>query len=105
MNKFNKKENIQVTLNNDRLTVKILSVISFVLLIVIVLILFNNIIVRSNKDTFKSIVNLSSLTDPLRQFYKADDLVINVQPLRDQLNVIGKNQNVSIYFEALGTGT
>ena len=104
MNKFFKKNFTSDHINNNYFN-RTLLVIIFVLLIVIVGILFNNIMVERNKNTFKGIINLSSLTDPLRQFYKADDLVINVQPLRDELNAIGKNQNVSIYFEVLNTGT
>jgi len=44
------------------------------------------------------------LIDPSRSFYKTADLMVNVQPLRDRLNEIGKNPNVSVYFEFLNTG-
>lgn len=44
------------------------------------------------------------LIDSARQFYKSDDLIVNIQPLRDELSMIGKDQDVSIYFEVLNTG-
>lgn len=46
----------------------------------------------------------SSLIDPARKFYEADDLIINVQPLRDDFRLLEENLNVSIYFEVLNTG-
>lgn len=50
------------------------------------------------------IVQKYPLIDPARQFYAPSDLIINLQPLRDELSEIGKDQNVSIYFESLNTG-
>ena len=44
------------------------------------------------------------LLDTSRAFYKPADLIVNVQPLRDELNAIGENKNVSMYFEFLNTG-
>ncbi len=44
------------------------------------------------------------MVDPARQFYNPADLIINIQPLRDELSEIGKNSNVSIYFESFNTG-
>ena len=94
MNKFFKKNYTSGHINNDRLIIVLLMVI-FVLLIIATGLFLNNTRVIGNKN---------SLTDPLRQFYKADDLVINVQPLRDELNILEKNPNISIYFEVLNTG-
>ncbi len=97
MNKFFKKDNIVSYINNNRLIIVLLAVI-FVLAVII--------IVRVGGDknpSWNATVN-SSLIDPSRQFYKADDLVINVQPLRDEFNMLEKNPNISVYFEALNTG-
>jgi beta-lactamase class A len=44
------------------------------------------------------------LLDQSRGLYEQKDLIVNIQPLRDQLNEIGQDQNVSIYFEFLNTG-
>lgn len=44
------------------------------------------------------------LLNPDRELYAQDDLIVNVQPLRDQLNEIGNDHGVSIYFELLNTG-
>jgi beta-lactamase class A len=41
---------------------------------------------------------------PTREFYDKDDLIVNIQPLRDEFNAIGRNPNISIYFELLNTG-
>lgn len=43
--------------------------------------------------------------DPARKLYSRKNLIINIQPLRDELNAIGeKDKNISIYFEYLPTG-
>lgn len=42
--------------------------------------------------------------NPARKFFSQKDLIVNIQPLRDELNEIGKDQNVSVYFEYLSTG-
>lgn len=99
MNTFFKKDYISGHTNSNR--------ISIVLLVVIfLLVVFILVRVVEDKSLSRGIViNLSSLTDPLRQFYQADDLVINVQPLRDELRVMEENQDISIYFEVLNTGT
>lgn len=45
------------------------------------------------------------LLNPARKFFKQEDLIINLQPLRDYLNKkYEADQNVSIYFEYLPTG-
>lgn len=92
------KKYISYYSNNKRLSIILLAVI-FVLTVIIL------VRVVTNKSFSNGIViNLSSLTDPLRQFYKADDLVINVQPLRDRLRQMDGNTNISVYFEVLNTG-
>lgn len=58
-----------------------------------------------NAPPGETIVDTYPLIDPARQFYKPDDLIINLQPLRDYLNdKYEADQNVSIYFEYLPTG-
>lgn len=98
MNKFFKRDYILDHTNSNR--------ISTVLLVVIfLLVIFILVKVVEDKGFSRGVViNLSSLTDPLRQFYKADDLVINVQPLRDELRRMDGNADVSVYFEVLNTG-
>lgn len=45
------------------------------------------------------------LLDPIRNFYSRDDLIINIQPLRDYLSrVYEADSSVSMYFEYLPTG-
>lgn len=41
---------------------------------------------------------------PERGFYGQKDLIVNIQPIRDEFNEIGKDQGISIYFEFLNTG-
>ncbi|MBI5221899.1 MAG: serine hydrolase [Candidatus Magasanikbacteria bacterium] len=85
------------SIKNNRLIIALLAVI-FVLATIII------VRVAEEKNLSNGAAMKSSLTDPSRQFYKADDLVINVQPLRDEFNMLEKNKNVSVYFEALNTG-
>lgn len=78
-----------------------------IVLLAVIFVLATIIIVRAveNKNSSSGVaVNPFSLTDPSRQFYQADDLVINIQPLRDELNILEKSPNASIYFEVLNTG-
>jgi beta-lactamase class A len=42
--------------------------------------------------------------NPARSIYKQENLIVNIQPLRDELNVIGSSTDISIYFEYLPTG-
>lgn len=44
------------------------------------------------------------LLNPTRAFLDQNDLIINIQPLRSYLENIGKNKNISVYFESLSTG-
>lgn len=49
--------------------------------------------------------NKLNLLNPVRNFFKQEDLIINFQPPRDYLNDKYKiNKNISIYFEYLPTG-
>ncbi len=84
--------------NNIRAIIVLLLVVFILVILTIVSGGENNSLTKGNT------VSKLSLTDPLRQLYQADDLVINVQPLRDELAVMENNRNVSIYFEALSTG-
>lgn len=45
-----------------------------------------------------------NLLDPARKFYGKNDLIVDFQSLRDELNKMGENKNISIYFEYLPTG-
>jgi len=43
--------------------------------------------------------------DPAHKFYDKKDLIVDIQPLRDELNNIGeKDKDLSVYFEFLSTG-
>lgn len=42
--------------------------------------------------------------NPARSIYKQENLIVNVQPLRDALNEYGSSTDISIYFEYLPTG-
>lgn len=45
------------------------------------------------------------LLNPARAYVNQQDLIVNIQPLRDELMAIGENdKNISIYFEFLNTG-
>lgn len=78
-------------------------------LVVLVLLIFSNAILFCFwRYDFKLVESefseKFSLLNPNREFYNPRDLIVNIQPLRDQLNEIGKDPNVSIYFEFLNTG-
>ncbi len=92
------KKNILGYANSNRLIV----ILSVVILVLVVIIIFGGVADKSSSNS--TLINPTSLTDPSRQFYQADDLVINLQPLRDELGTLEKNANVSVYFEALNTG-
>ncbi len=98
MDKFFKGNSNLSNKNNRLLSIVLLAVI-FVLAVIII------VRVVGDKNSYSgAAVNPFSLIDPSRQFYQADDLIINVQPLRDELNILEKNPNVSVYFEVLNTG-
>lgn len=92
-----KKKLTSDSINNSRLVIILLTVI-FILATVIIT------RVAEDKNLFNGGVTVSSLIDPARKFYQADDLIINVQPLRDEFNMLERNPNVSAYFEVLNTG-
>ena len=39
------------------------------------------------------------LLNPAREVIAQKDMIVNIQPLRDELNKLGVDQNLSIYFE------
>ncbi len=51
-----------------------------------------------------SIPDQSSFIDPFRGYENQEDLIINVQPLREAITKYEAKGNVSIYFEYLKTG-
>lgn len=55
----------------------------------------------SSKNSLK---NKYNLLDPAVGLIEKKDLIVNIQPLRDQLNEYEKDKNISIYFEFLNTG-
>ena len=56
------------------------------------------------KVSIEKIKNQYNLLNPARKLINQEDLIINIQSLRDELSEIGKNKNISIYFEYLPTG-
>ncbi len=50
------------------------------------------------------IVGEYKLLNPARKLINQDDLIINIQPLRDELNKLEGKDGVSVYFEYLNTG-
>lgn len=44
------------------------------------------------------------LLNPSRRFLEQKDMIVNVQALRDDLQKIGEDKSISIYFELLNTG-
>lgn len=57
-----------------------------------------------NTPINKEFMGRYPLIDSARQFNRSDDLVVNIQPLREEFDAIGKNKKVSMYFEVLNTG-
>ena len=56
-------------------------------------------------DTKNVILKKYSLLNPARNLYNRGDLIVNVQPLREELTKIGvENPGLSVYFEYLPTG-
>lgn len=61
-------------------------------------------LVARTRDTHGN-PNPYSLVDPSRRFVRQEDLIVNLQPLRDSLNRAYQNDPaVSLYFEYLPTG-
>lgn len=51
-------------------------------------------------------VNEYSLVNPIRSFVPQEDFIVNIQPLREELNrmVAESDDRISIYFEVINTG-
>ena len=77
-------------------------ILSVIVLVLVAIIVFIEVVDKSSSN--RIVISPTFLTDPSRQFYQADDLIINLQPLRDELGNLEKNPNASVYFEALNTG-
>ena len=55
--------------------------------------------------TVAEIANQYPLLDPARDLHRQDDLIVNFQPLRDQVRrLVGDRTDISIYFQYLNTG-
>jgi len=83
--------------------------INIILLIVAILFFLTNIFtlvffLQKEKGLLKDTENKYSFLNPARNIFQNSDLIINVQPLRDEFNKIGEDPDVSIYFEYLPTG-
>lgn len=60
---------------------------------------------KSVNSLFIEMGNKYSFLNPARNFVKQEDLIINIQPLRDDLNEkYEADPNISVYFEYLSTG-
>lgn len=55
-----------------------------------------------NSDSGKS--QEYKMLNPARKLINQEDLIVNIQPLRDEINKFEEDKNVSIYFEYLNTG-
>lgn len=51
-----------------------------------------------------TLTNNFELLDPARDLYDKKNLIVDVQPLRNELSAIGEDKNISVYFEFLNTG-
>ena len=84
------------------------------LVLIILLLIVTNITsvlylkVNSKDKTFEKSVNTYPLVDPLRNYLEQENYIVNVQPLRGELNTLVDEfgrENVSIYIEFLNTGS
>lgn len=101
MNSKNKYEEIANSLRRNVRIYKCLFLLSLVGLAVVFFVNFN----FRNKQALES--NRYPLINPLRNSIPQKDFIVNVQPLRDFLNSLTKEQtdkDLSIYFEVLNTG-
>src|SRR3989344_3564551 len=78
--------------------------------VVVALLALNAILLFKNRNESKRAESAGgdkyNLLNPARKFIKQEDLIINFQPLRDYLNdKYEADQNVSVYFEYLPTGS
>jgi len=83
----------------DLLKYKLVWVIIFLIITNLVAIFF---IFRINSQP--SSENFYSFLNPARKYFHQEDAIVDIQPLRDELNKLGINPNISIYFEYLNTG-
>ncbi|MFZ2154359.1 MAG: serine hydrolase [Candidatus Moraniibacteriota bacterium] len=101
----NKKENkIKEFLRGKKITRE-----HFLWLIIGILLIFSaNCFLAKRYDEKAAILKLKKaypLISPARSLYNKEDLIVNVQPLRDELSKMGETDpNISIYFEFLNTG-
>jgi beta-lactamase class A len=78
-----------------------LSLLSVILLIGI----FHTGFMNKQLATLAVIQKEHPFIDPAQALYDKDDLIINVTPLRDELEALGRQDpNLTIYFEMLNTG-
>ncbi len=87
-------QNIQKVIKNKLLCLIIFLVITNLVAIFFIVCLKN----QSSPNNFYSFLN------PARKYFRQEDAIVDIQPLRDELNKIGTNPNISIYFEYLNTG-
>lgn len=80
----------------------------WIIVLVVLLIATNVFGVYYAMDEIKnSKVNPYPLVDPARQYIRQEDMVVNIQPLREYLNgIVAKHgvTSMSVYFEMLNTG-
>lgn len=78
------------------------------LVISVLLVLSTSCFIASKNNEREAILKLKEknpLISPARSLFDKDDLIINIQPLRDYFTKMGENDpDVSIYFEFLNTG-
>ncbi|MEI7498448.1 MAG: serine hydrolase [Candidatus Falkowbacteria bacterium] len=78
-----------------------------VISVILILSLFGNIgllLYGSKEEQAHGRVADYTMLSQVRNYIKQKDLIVNVQPLRDQFNEMGKDKRISIYFEFLNTG-
>lgn len=83
-------------------------VIIFLALSFLISAMFNaHLFLSAERDigaSVEKIKNKYKYLDPAQGFYDQENLIVNIQPLREELTAIGEKKNISIYFEFLNTG-
>lgn len=97
------KNNFIQKLRKEPRGIKLLSILIVLLVLINVSTLIYFKVMIKSEQTNKKDDSLVFL-NPARNFFEKEDLIVNIQPLREQLTAIGKDPNVSIYFEFLNTG-
>ncbi len=89
--------------NNKKMkhSTTILTILLAVSIIANILLIFQD---ASPMRIFESSVKAHPYLDPAHDFYKGSDLIINMRPLREDLQRIALGKKVTIYFEYLNTG-